>query len=116
MVKVTFTRTPTYHGWRRVSRGYRDPAERLLAGARGARIGARRRDRPRSAGSAAPELSVTDRRAFVGIVAGGLLLSPVVAHAQQPANKLPTLGILALAGLAQTGSSPQAAFFQGLRD
>ena len=56
--------------------------------------------------------SVTDRRAFVGIVAGGLLLSPVVAHAQQPANKLPTLGILALAGLAQTGSSPQALLAQ----
>jgi len=57
-----------------------------------------------------------DRRGFVAIVAGGLLVSPVVAHAQQPAKKLPTLGILTLAGAVPTGSGPQAAFFQGLRD
>jgi len=59
---------------------------------------------------------VIDRRAFVAIVAAGLLIWPVVAHTQQSAKKLPTLRILALAGGAQIGSSAQAAFFQGLRD
>jgi len=56
------------------------------------------------------------RRAFVTIVAGGFLVSPVVAHTQQPAKKVPTLGVLALAAGAQSGSGPQPAFFQGLRD
>ena len=50
------------------------------------------------------------------IVAGGFLVSPVVAHTQQPAKKVPTLGVLALAAGAQSGSGPQPAFFQGLRD
>jgi len=57
-----------------------------------------------------------DRRAFVGVVVGGLLVSRVVAHAQQPAKKLPTLGILAPAGGAQIGSGAVAALFQGLHD
>jgi putative ABC transport system substrate-binding protein len=56
------------------------------------------------------------RRTFVTLVAGGLLVSPVVAHTQQSAKKLPTLGVLALAGGAQIGSNAQAAFSQGLRD
>ena len=56
-----------------------------------------------------------DRRAFVaGAVA--LLAAPLAAEAQQPAKKLPTLGILAPAGGVQIGSGATAAFLQGLRE
>ena len=57
-----------------------------------------------------------DRRAFVGIVAGGLFASPIAVHAQQPAKKLPTLGILAIATGMSQGTGVLAGFLQGLRD
>jgi len=59
---------------------------------------------------------VIDRRAFVGIAAGGLLALPIVAHAQQAPKKPPTLGILAIAPAAPTGPTMLAAFSQGLRE
>jgi putative tryptophan/tyrosine transport system substrate-binding protein len=59
---------------------------------------------------------VIDRRAFVGIAGGGILVLPIAAHAQQSAKKPPTLGILAIAPGAPAGSAPIAGFYQGLRD
>jgi putative ABC transport system substrate-binding protein len=59
---------------------------------------------------------VIDRRAFVGIEAGGLLASPIATDAQQSGKKLPTLGILGVAAGAQTGPALLAEFFQGLQD
>jgi hypothetical protein len=59
---------------------------------------------------------VIDRRAFVGIAAGGLLTLPIAAHAQQAAKKPPTLGILAIVTGAPTGPTLLAGFLQELRD
>jgi putative ABC transport system substrate-binding protein len=57
-----------------------------------------------------------ERRTFLAGTGAVLLATPFIADAQQSAKKLPTLGILALAGGAQIGSNAQAAFFQGLGD
>ena len=57
-----------------------------------------------------------DRRAFMGLVAGGLLAAPAVVDAQQPAKRRPTLGVLAITGGAQAGSGVLAAFNQALRE
>jgi len=59
---------------------------------------------------------VIDRRAFVGIAAGGLLALPSAAHAQQAAKRLPTLGILGIVAGAPAGPTLLAEFYQGLRD
>jgi putative ABC transport system substrate-binding protein len=59
---------------------------------------------------------VIDRRAFVGVVAGGVLASPIAGHAQQPAKRLPTLGLLGIVPGTPQGSVLLAGFYQGLRD
>src|SRR5262244_3353756 len=56
------------------------------------------------------------RRAFIGVVAGGLLASPLAVHAQQSGRKLPTLGILGIALGAPQGPGVLAGFFQALQD
>ena len=53
-----------------------------------------------------------DRRAFIGVVTGGLLAAPLVA-AGQPAGKVPRIGVL-LTLYSAAEDSPQA-FRQGLR-
>jgi len=57
---------------------------------------------------------VTDRRAFIGALAGGLLAAPLTAEAQAPA-KVPRIGFLTL---LSSPESPQllVAFRQGLRE
>jgi putative tryptophan/tyrosine transport system substrate-binding protein len=59
---------------------------------------------------------VIDRRAFVGIATGGLLVSPSAAHPQQAAKKPPTLGILGIVAGTPAGPALLAGFYQGLRD
>ena len=59
---------------------------------------------------------MTTRRQFVGIVAGGLLASPIAAHAQPSAKKPPTLGILAIVTGAPQGPVILATFLQALQD
>jgi len=56
---------------------------------------------------------MTDRRAFIGTLAGGLLVSPFAAEAQQAA-KVPRIGYL----VSNLAASPHLheAFRQGLRD
>jgi hypothetical protein len=56
---------------------------------------------------------VTARRAFVGIVVGGLLAAPLVAEAQQAA-KIPRIGYLATSRAANPYQNE--ALLQGLRD
>jgi len=51
-----------------------------------------------------------DRRAFITGMTGGLLAAPLVAEAQQ-AGKIPWVGYL-----AGSGSAPNQAFVQGMRD
>jgi putative ABC transport system substrate-binding protein len=55
-----------------------------------------------------------DRRMFIGMMAGGLLVAPLVAEAQQTA-KLPTIGLLA-ASTPSTDGHRIAAFSQRLRE
>src|SRR5262245_10954998 len=52
----------------------------------------------------------------MGVVAGGLLASPLAVHAQQSGRKLPTLGILSIALGAPQGPGVLAGFFQALQD
>jgi len=52
----------------------------------------------------------------MGVVAGGLLASPLAVRAQQSGKKLPTLGILGIAVGGQQGPVLLAGFFQGLQD
>jgi len=54
-----------------------------------------------------------DRRAFIGSIAGGLLVVPLVARAQQPA--IPVVGFL---NTRAAGDDPHllAAFRQGLKE
>jgi hypothetical protein len=54
-----------------------------------------------------------ERRMFLAAVAGGLLAAPLTAEGQ-PAEKLPTLGILAVA--APAGPALRTTFLQALRD
>ena len=53
---------------------------------------------------------MADRRAFIGSVAGGLLISPAITLAQQP-MKVPRIGVL-----ANSESSAWDAFRRGLRE
>jgi putative ABC transport system substrate-binding protein len=55
-----------------------------------------------------------NRRSFIGMMAGGLLVAPLVAEAQQTA-KLPTIGLLA-ASTPSTDGHRIAAFSQRLRE
>jgi putative ABC transport system substrate-binding protein len=55
-----------------------------------------------------------ERRAFMGMLAGGLLAAPRVSEAQ-PAAKVPRIGILGISPVAGTGSRLEA-FLLGLRD
>ena len=55
-----------------------------------------------------------NRRSFIGMMAGGLLVAPLVAEAQQTA-KLPTIGLLA-ASTPSTDRHRIAAFSQRLRE
>jgi len=57
---------------------------------------------------------MTTRRAFVGMLAGGLVAAPRIAEAQQPAGKVYRLGSLSASGTLNNPNS--AAFRQGLRD
>src|SRR5215831_11280205 len=52
----------------------------------------------------------------MGVVAGGLLASPLAVHGQQSGKKLPTLGILGIAVGGQQGPVLLAGFFQGLQE
>ena len=52
----------------------------------------------------------------MGVVAGGLLASPLAVHAQQSGKKLPTLGILGIAIGGQQGPVLLAGFLQALQD
>jgi putative tryptophan/tyrosine transport system substrate-binding protein len=54
-----------------------------------------------------------DRRAFIGTVAGGLLAAPLAAGAQQPAKKVPRIGVLTSNPMTD---ELQESFRQGLRD
>jgi len=54
-----------------------------------------------------------DRRAFMGTVAGGLLATPLVAHAQ-PAAKVPRVGWLS-PGSATSDETFLASFRDGLQ-
>jgi putative ABC transport system substrate-binding protein len=54
-----------------------------------------------------------DRRAFIGTVAGGLLAAPLAAEAQQPAGKIPRIGLLSLGSPSSPFVEP---FRQGLRE
>jgi putative ABC transport system substrate-binding protein len=56
-----------------------------------------------------------NRRAFVTMVGGSILTSPLAAGGQQPA-KIPRLGYLVLAPLSETPSPERAAFLAGLRE
>jgi len=58
-------------------------------------------------------IQVMDRRTFIGAVAGGLLVAPLLARAQQPAN--PVIGYL---NSRAAGDDPHllAAFRQGLKE
>src|SRR5713101_7521393 len=58
--------------------------------------------------------SVMDRRAFLGIVASGLLATPLAAEAQK-AGKVPRVGLLGL-GSAESSSPFFEALRQGLRE
>jgi putative tryptophan/tyrosine transport system substrate-binding protein len=53
---------------------------------------------------------MTDRRTFIGSVAGGLLGSPAISLAQQP-TKVPRIGVL-----ANSESPAWDAFRRGLRE
>jgi len=55
-----------------------------------------------------------ERRAFIGVVGGGIL-GPTLAAAQQ-AGKVPRIGYLVVAPLTETASPERAAFLSGLRD
>ena len=57
---------------------------------------------------------MTTRRAFVGMLAGGLVVARLAAEAQQPAGKVYRLGSLSASGTLNNPNS--AAFRQGLRD
>jgi hypothetical protein len=55
-----------------------------------------------------------DRRTFIGGVAGGLLLVPIVVRAQQPG--MPVVGFLSTTGAEAPNVKAQAvAFLQGLK-
>ena len=56
-----------------------------------------------------------NRRAFVTMVGGSILTSPLAAAGQQPA-KIPRLGYLVVAPLSETPSPERAAFLAGLRE
>src|SRR5262249_43825327 len=56
------------------------------------------------------------RRAFVRVLARGLLASPIPAYAQPPAKRLPALGVLGIVIGAPAGPVLLAGFFQGLQD
>ena len=60
------------------------------------------------------ERPVLERRTFVGMIAGGLLASPLAAQAQQ-AGKVARIGYLAL-GTATTNAGFLKAFVDGLRE
>jgi putative ABC transport system substrate-binding protein len=57
---------------------------------------------------------VTDRRTFIGIVAGGLVAVPFAARAQQP--KMPVIGFVHLMSLGVRERDVLAAFHRGLSD
>jgi len=56
-----------------------------------------------------------DRRAFITIVGGSILVAPVAAESQQPA-KIPRLGYLVLPPLSEKPSAERAAFLAGLHE
>jgi putative tryptophan/tyrosine transport system substrate-binding protein len=57
---------------------------------------------------------VTDRRAFIAVIGGGLLAAPLAARAQ-PAAKVPRIGYLSI-NLTAGPPNQHEAFRQGLRD
>ncbi len=60
--------------------------------------------------------SVVNRRAFISSVAGGLLVAPLAAEAQQ-AGKVWRIGFLSIGGRPVPGANPGFdAFLQGLRE
>src|SRR5262249_44836008 len=56
-----------------------------------------------------------DRRAFIAMVGGSILVAPLTIGAQPPA-KIPRLGYLVLAPLSEIPSPERAAFLAGLRE
>jgi putative ABC transport system substrate-binding protein len=56
-----------------------------------------------------------DRRAFLGVIAGGLLAAPLAANAQ-PAKKMPRIGVLVPVEPELSSEPNIKAFRQGLRD
>jgi putative tryptophan/tyrosine transport system substrate-binding protein len=68
----------------------------------------------RSAKASRRSRSVMDRRAFIAMLAGNILVAPLTARAQQ-AGKVARVGYLAL-GTATTNAGFRKAFADGLRD